>query len=429
MTTSMRHRVPSIAQIESQAFRRQQLAFCVLALFVIAVLLLLHTLFASLLGEPSGWVIFLLGLSFSAKIVEVLWLQGQSDGISERTAHLETALSSIGIFALAVALAFLTNRDDSPYFVLLAIPILQCAYHCGLFQTLLAVVGSVGMIFWWSVHYFMLHPPARRTEYLESGMIAVIYALMGPLVWYLVDQLNRKQASLYEKMTELELARESLVEQEKLAAVGRFASGIAHEIRNPVAMIVSSLATASYPEGSSIEREEMFAIAAREARRLEKLTGDFLTYARPSRPQRSQIALADILHHVAEVSRVRASGDSIDVACGPVDDSVVEIDAAQVEGALLNLSLNAIDATPAGGKVKLRSLSENGTVRIDVENSGMQISEENLSRIFEPFFTTKPGGTGLGLAIARGVAMAHGGNLWVSSNSDGSVVFTMTLAR
>ncbi len=107
---------------------------------------------AAQLGEPSGWVIFLLGLSFSAKIVEVLWLQGQSDGISERTAHLETALSSIGIFALAVALAFLTNRDDSPYFVLLAIPILQCAYHCGLLQTLLAVVGSVGMIFWWSVH-------------------------------------------------------------------------------------------------------------------------------------------------------------------------------------------------------------------------------------------------------------------------------------
>ena len=429
MMMSMTHKVPSIAQIESHAFRRQQLAFCVLALFVIAVLLLLHTLFASLLGEPSAWVIFLLGLSFSAKFLEVLWLQGKSEGISERTAYIETVLSSIAIFALAVTLAFLTNRDDSPYFVLLAIPILQCAYHCGLLQTLLAVVGSVGMIFWWSVHYFVLHPPPRRTEYLESGMIAVIYAVMGLLVWYLVNQLNQKQASLYEKMNELERARESLVEQEKLAAVGRFASGIAHEIRNPVAMIVSSLATASYPEGSSVEREEMFTIAAREARRLEKLTGDFLTYARPSRPQRSQIALADILHHVAEVSRVRASGSSIEVACGPLDEGVMEIDAAQVEGALLNLSLNAIDATPSGGKVSLRSLSENGKVRIDVENSGTKISEENLSRIFEPFFTTKPGGTGLGLAIARGVAMAHGGNLWVSSNSEGSVVFTMTLAR
>lgn len=425
----MKLMVPSVDRMEAHAFRRQQIAFCVLALFVIAVLLLLHTLFASLLGEPSTWVILLLGLSFFAKILEVIWLQGKSEGISERASHIETVISSIGIFALAACLSFLTNRDDSPYFVLLAIPILQCAYHCGLIQTLVAVIGSVIMMFWWSIHYFVLHPPVRRTELLEYGMIAVIYCVMGPLVWYLVDQINQKQARLYEKMGELERARESLIEQEKLAALGRFASGIAHEIRNPVAMIVSSLATASYPEASTVEREEMFAIAAREARRLEKLTGDFLTYARPSRPQRSQIDLSDILHHVAEVSRVRASGSSIEVECGPVDESLMEIDAAQVEGALLNLSLNAIDATPKGGHVKLRSVTNGGHVRIEVENSGTRISEENLSRIFEPFFTTKPGGTGLGLAIARGVAMAHGGNLWVSTNSEGSVVFTMTLAR
>lgn len=426
---TMMQRVPSIESIEAQAFRRQQLAFCVLALFVIAVLLLMHTLFESLLGEPSNRVIFLLGLSFFAKILEVIWLQGKTEGISERAACLETSVSSVGIFALAAALAFLTNRDDSPYFVLLAIPILQSAYFCGLIQTILAVVASVGMMFWWSIHYFLLHPPARRTEYLESGMIAVIYCVIGPLVWYLVDHLNQNKARLYEKMTELQEARESLIEQEKLAAVGRLASGIAHEIRNPVAMIVSSLATASYPEGSINEREEMFAIAAREARRLEKLTGDFLTYARPSRPQRSQIALADIVRHVVEVSRVRGSGNAIEVTCGPVDESVMEVDAAQVEGALLNLALNAIDATPQGGRVELRSFADTGNIRIDVENTGAKISEENLSRIFEPFFTTKAGGTGLGLAIARGVAMAHGGNLWVSQNTDGSVVFTMTLAR
>ncbi len=425
----MTRTVPSIERIEFQAFRRQQLAFCVLALFVIAVLLLLHTLFASLLGEPSTSVVLLLSFGFLAKILEVLWLQGKSEGISEKAACIETTISSVAIFSLAVALAFLTNRDDSPYFVLLAVPILQSAYHCGLGQTLTTVVASVGIMFWWHIHYFLLHPPTRRTEYLEAGMIAVIYCVIGPLVWYLVSQLNQKQLRLYEKMAELERARASLIEQEKLAAVGRFASGIAHEIRNPVAMIVSSLATASYPEGSTIEREEMFSIAAREARRLEKLTGDFLTYARPSRPQRSQIPLADILHHVVEVSRVRASGHSIEVAYGPVDDSSIEIDSAQVEGALLNLSLNAIDATPPGGRVELRSRANGGEIQIDVENSGAKISEENFSRIFEPFFTTKAGGTGLGLAIARGVAMAHGGNLWVSSNADGAVVFTMTLAR
>ena len=425
----MMRKIPSIERIESHAFRRQQLAFCVLALFVIAVLLLMHTLFASLLGEPSQGVIFLLCLGFSLKVLEVIWLQGRRDGISERTARIETEVSTVGIFTLAILLAVLTNRDDSPYFVLLAIPILQCAYHCGLFQTIVAVITAVSMIFWWSVHYFAIHPPPRRTEYLESGMIAVIYCLMGPLVWYLVDQLNQKQLRLYEKMAELELARESLIEKEKLAAVGRFASGIAHEIRNPVAMISSALATAAYPTADSSEREEMFAIAAREAKRLEKLTGDFLVYARPSRPQRSVILLGDVVRHVVEASRVRGAEHLIEVVCGAVDESSAEVDAAQVEGALLNLALNAVDATPPGGRVEVRSRIEDRCVRIDVEDNGSMISEANLSRVFEPFFTTKQGGTGLGLAIARGVALAHGGNLWVSSNRDGSVVFTMTLSQ
>ncbi|MGA8043968.1 MAG: ATP-binding protein [Terracidiphilus sp.] len=425
----MMRRPSTIEQIESHAYRRQQIAFGILALFVISALLLMHTLFASLLGQPSDAVILLLSLSFAAKMLEVIWLQGRHHGISERTVHIETTASAIFIFALAVTLAFLTNRDDSPYFVLLAIPILQCAYHCGLAQTIVSVLAAVTVIFWWNIHYFTLHPPARRTEYLESGMIAVIYCVIGPLVWYLVDQLNRKQLRLYEKMAELEEARESLIEQEKLAAVGRFASGIAHEIRNPVAMISSSLATAAYPAADGSEREEMFSIAAREAKRLEKLTGDFLTYARPSKPQRSMISLADVVHHVADVSRVRAAEHSVEVICGPVEESAAEIDEAQVEGALLNLSLNAIDATPSGGRVELRSCMENGSIRIDVEDSGKRISEANLSRIFEPFFTTKKGGTGLGLAIARGVAIAHGGNLWISSNEDGAVVFTMTLSR
>ena len=66
-------------------------------------------------------------------------------------------------------------------------------------------------------------------------------------------------------------------------------------------------------------------------------------------------------------------------------------------------------------------------VRLDVENSGNMIAELNLAHVFEPFFTTKPGGTGLGLAIARGIAMAHGGDLWVSGNRDGAVVFSMTI--
>ena len=419
----------SIEHIEAQTFRKQQSAFCILTLFVIAILLLLHAIFAPLLGEPSKAVILILACGFLLKSWEILWLQSKTEGISAREVRLETAISVGGVFVLAGTLAFFTNRDDSPYFVLLAIPILQCAYYCGLTATIAAIVAAVGTMFAWIQHYFSIHPPARPTEYLETGMIAVIFCLTGPLVWFLVNQLRESEANLYERMTELNAAREKLLSEEKLAAVGRLASGIAHEIRNPVAMIASSLATAAYPASDSREREEMFAIAAREARRLEGLTTDFLTYARPSALQRSFVSLADIVRHIADVTRMRAADRSIDVQCQAEQEISAEVDGAQLEAALLNLALNALDATPEGGRVKLRLGTDGNVVRIDVENSGTMIPHVNLSRVFEPFFTTKPGGTGLGLAIARAIAVAHGGDLFLSDNRDGAVAFTITVSK
>lgn len=422
------HKLPPIERIEGHAFRRQQIAFCVLTLFVFAILLLLHTLFTPLLGEPSSAVILILVFSFLAKVVEVIWLQSKQDGISERTAQIETGISIAGLFILAGVLAYLTNRDDTPYFVLLAIPVLQCAYHFGLLPTFTTVAAAIGMMFAWSDHYFASHPPSRPTEYLEIGMISVIFCLTGFLVWYLVNELKVKQVNLYEKMTELQRAREKLVDEEKLVAVGRLASGIAHEIRNPVAMIASSLATAAYPAADADEREEMFAIAAREAVRLENLTGEFLTYARPSKPQRSLASICDIVRHIADVAKMRGASRSIDVSYRLDGEIFAEIDGAQIEAALLNLTLNALDATPSGGHIELRSWSDDSMLFMDVENSGTMIPDAHADRVFEPFFTTKPGGTGLGLAIAKGVAVAHGGDIWLSVNRDGAVVFTMTLS-
>ncbi len=422
----MRETLPN-ERLEAQIFRKQQSVFCILTLFVIAILLLLHTLFAALLGEPSNAVILILGSGFLLKTWETIWLQGKRAGISAKEARLETAISVVGIFILAGALAFFTNRDDAPYFVLLAIPILQCAYYCGLVATIATIVAAVGAMFAWIHHYFSIHPPARPTEYLEAGMIAVIFCLIGPLVWFLVNQLREREASLYKRMMELQVTREKLASEEKLAAVGRFASGIAHEIRNPVAMIASSLATAAYPASDTREREEMFAIAAREAKRLEGLTTDFLTYARPSAVQRSVVSIADIVRHIADVTRMRAADRSIKVDCKWKEEIFADIDGSQIEGALLNLSLNALDATPDGGCIELRVSREEDMVHLDVENSGNMIAEVNLAHVFEPFFTTKPCGTGLGLAIARGIAMAHGGDLWVSGNRDGAVVFSMTI--
>ena len=419
--------MPLTPSSDTEPLRKQQTVFCVLTLFVLALLLVLHILFASILGEPSLWLILLLGLGFSLKAVELVWLQ-TLDGLSERAARIEAAVSIAAMFGLTALLAYLTNRDDSPYFVLLAIPILQCAYMFGLFVTVLTITAADAMILFWLWHFFRLHPPARATEYLEAGMVSVIYILIGLLVWFLVNQLKSNQAELSASLIDLRATRERLVNEEKLAAVGRLASGIAHEIRNPVSMISSALSTANQLATPSEERQEMFAIAARESARLEHLTADFLTYARPSVPQRSLVDMKELLTYIGDVTKMHATRHAIAVTSNLTSELPAEVDSSLVEGALLNLTLNAIDATPADGTIQLRATASDNMLCVDVQNSGPAIPPSDLEQIFEPFFTTKPTGTGLGLAIAKGIARAHGGDVWVSNNEDGCVTFSMTMA-
>jgi signal transduction histidine kinase len=251
---------------------------------------------------------------------------------------------------------------------------------------------------------------------------------MGLLVWLLVNQLRRDQNRLTHSLQELEFTRDRLLIEERLAAVGRLSSAVAHEIRNPVAIIASSLVTAERPEAGEQQRKEMYSIARSEAARLEKLTSDFLSYARPIQPQLSHIALAEILGYIAEIAKVQANKKNIRVLIDGGNGDSANLDREQIQSALLNLVLNAIDAAPFDGTIAVRSrrLSPN-KVELEVENEGNPISPETLSRIFEPFYTTKPSGTGLGLAISRNIARAHGGELTVTRNDPGHICFTMTV--
>ena len=221
--------------------------------------------------------------------------------------------------------------------------------------------------------------------------------------------LRMREAKFARNLEELERTRQQLLSEEKLAAVGRLSRAIAHEIRNPVAMISSSLATARRPGQDEAEREEMFSIAAKEAERLERLTTDFLVYARPRPVQVARVNLADTLNYVATVARAHAAneGVAIDVAA---DTSLEgDFDATQMHQALLNLLLNAIDACNRGDVVKLVAQKNgNGRIRIDVVDPEGPIPAETVARIFEPLFTTKQGGNGLGLAIARNIVAPTG---------------------
>jgi two-component system sensor histidine kinase AtoS len=190
-------------------------------------------------------------------------------------------------------------------------------------------------------------------------------------------------------------------------------------------MIASSIATAKQLSGA--EREEMFTIASDEAVRLSRLTTEFLDYASARPPKAEIISVAETLAYVADASRAHSSQKGLKFELDVPETLLAKADAGQLQQALLNLVLNAVDASPTGGTIALRGRPDHETALIEVENSGLPVPEPTLERVFEPFFTTKPRGTGLGLAIARNIARAQGGDLILAVNGPVCVRFALSL--
>jgi len=416
----------SLLASDLSSFRRQESIFIVLNLLILAVLLSLHFYFASFWGRPPLLLVVAVGIGFLLKSAEWLWLQRLSKPLTPAALTALTWASVALNLTLASVLALLTDKEDTPYFVLLALPVLEAALR---FE-LLAVLGVIAVVdvslFWQVWWFYSRHPPTDVGEYFEAGTASLLFAIVGVLVWLLVVDLRQKELRLANNVLELERTREQLLREERLAAMGRLSSAIAHELRNPVAMIASSIATAKQLSGE--EREEMFGIAADEANRLSQLTTDFLDYASTRPSQLAETSVADSLAYVADASRAHASKKGIRFEVAAPEDLMVRADPGQLQQALMNVVLNAVDASPAGSAIILRSHNGNQKVCIDVENAGPPIPEGVLSRIFEPFFTTKPRGTGLGLAIARNIARAQGGDLVIAANSPDRVCFSLILS-
>jgi len=395
--------------------KRQRVVFVIVDLSLIAILLLLHTVYASFWGQPSTSLRVLLGACFLIRAGELAWLRGRALGL-----RASAALSWVSIafdLLLAFALATLVDREDSQYFAILVVPVLESAFRFGLWRTVGVVAAADGVAFYWVWRYFNAHPPTDVGEYFEAGTISIIFLIVGVLICVMMRQLQRKQEELAANASELERTRARLQKAETLAAVGRISAAVAHEIRNPVAMIASSISTARKLTGP--DRDEMFEIAAKEAGRLVNLTSDLLNYARPRRAATVSTALWDTVLSIVEACRAHAeaNGVAMRVQCG--EEVTAAHDAGLVRQVLMNLVMNAVDASIAGGTVDLSvTAPAGGAIRINVENMGGPIPAAVVDHLFEPFFTTKPAGTGLGLAAAHNAAVLQGCNLLLANNSD-----------
>lgn len=232
----------------------------------------------------------------------------------------------------------------------------------------------------------------------------------------------QRSAHRIEELHEQEMRRAA-----QLASVGELASGIAHEIKNPLVGAASGLDLVARritddPGAASIVEQVRF-----QLRRIESAIRDLLSYARPSDPRRARVDPTQLLDRVLQLIRPQAETAGVRlekvVPAEPVPK--LRLDPEQMTQALVNLALNGIQAMRDGGILTLAVRSTGDVARISITDTGPGIAPEEIERIFRPFFTTKHEGTGLGLAISRGIVERHGGRLEVDSTPGQGSTFTL----
>ena len=225
---------------------------------------------------------------------------------------------------------------------------------------------------------------------------------------------------------------------EKLAAVGRLAAGVVHEINNPLATIAACAealeqrVTEGAFKGSdaSDDLDEYLGLIKSEAFRCKSITTGLLDFSRIRTGNRHPLEVDEILHSSANLISHQRRGARIEYKVEIADGlPLVNADGGQIQQAVIALATNAVDAMPDGGTLTLRARGEGNRVAIEIEDTGVGIPTEDMSKIFEPFFTTKEvgKGTGLGLAVCYGIITDHGGRLGVRSNLGKGTVFTILL--
>ncbi len=365
------------------------------------------------LGSDRPFPAIALGVAFLTETAELLWLR--TGALTPAKIRLLTWWPILLNTVLVTALLAATAGADTIYYALMTVPVLAAAFRLRLIWAV-AVIAVADLLNAYNAYWL-----SAIHEYLEAGAVSLIFGIVGITLWLLVNKLRERQVQLGRM-------REQLLIEEKLAAVGRLSSAIAHEIRNPVAMISSSLAMAERTGVTPGERREMLGIAAGEASRLERLTSDFLAYARPRATRIARANVADILNYVVSIARAHASDRGVALEVRADSKLEGDLDSVQIHQALLNMVLNAIDACQGAGPVIISAApGADGGLKIDVSNPDGPILPETAAHLFEPFFTTKAGGTGLGLAIARNIALVHHGELVLSVNKPGRVCFSITI--
>jgi signal transduction histidine kinase len=337
---------------------------------------------------------------------------GPTQARRERVAKVSFRLQTLASPAKrqVTAVAERVERDESEA-TLAAIGLTLAAALCGIAVTLAA------------------HATLRPLRRLSEGARQLAHGDWGQRVDVAgKDEIADLSRDFNAMAAALEEREQRLIRSERLAAIGRMAAHIAHEVRNPLSSIglnaelLEDELTAS-PEGAKLCR----AIQS-EVDRLTALTEEYLRFARLPQPRLERQEIAPILTSLLEFIEgdARARGVTLRTAVPPTLPAA-DADEGQLRQAFLNLCRNAVEAMGAGGTLTVTAAAQAGMIEVAVSDTGPGIPAEMRARIFEPFFSTKEHGTGLGLALTQHVVTAHGGTIDVDSAEGQGTTFRIRL--
>jgi two-component system, NtrC family, sensor histidine kinase HydH len=300
----------------------------------------------------------------------------------------------------------------------------------------------------WDLAYFERRTRIGRVHvriglpqhYMFGGMNVLRREFDMVVTTELVDRPERANAmrAALDRVLDVELGIMLFIygedqEAQRLAGVRALTAGLSHEIRNPLNAATLQLAVLErrirrMPGGAQTDALQPLLLVQEEIRRLDQILEEFLRFARPHEIGDEPVLVAPLIERVTELLATDAERRGISLTLRLDPDVKTRGEESRLREVVMNLLLNALDASPQGGEIRV-SASAAGPDQIElrVEDAGAGVSPEIREKVFQPFFTTKPRGTGLGLAIVQGIVSQHGGRLHLETSDLGGASFRIQL--
>ncbi|MFZ1640595.1 MAG: cache domain-containing protein [Candidatus Contendobacter sp.] len=291
------------------------------------------------------------------------------------------------------------------------------------------VVGSCAVLLVFFASKFLTDPIQRLIEgvrEVKRGRLDTQLAVTAnDELGELAADFNR-MTEVLRKNKELEV---SLAQQNKMASLGVLSSGVAHEINNPLGVILGYAAHLESKMDPDDPGFKYIQEIKRESKRCKNIVQDLLSYARVPKPALEETDINALLEQIVDFAAHHTDMDAVNIVTAfNAQLPRIWVDGDQIRQIAMNLMLNAGAAMPEGGRLAVgTTVGEDGCVKLTFQDSGSGIAPENLEKIFEPFFTTKARGTGLGLAITRTIVEQHGGKIEVASEVGKGTTVTVSL--